>query len=63
MKRKNNQAQSFIVYCVLIAVVAGVLIAMRVFLLRQVQDKFRQSADVFGGAEQYQKGATNVVQQ
>lgn len=34
---------------------------MRVFIIRAVQEKYRQSADVFGQGEQYAKGVTVVT--
>lgn len=61
MKRKNKQAQLLLEYAVLIALVAAALIAMQVYFRRSVQEKYRQSADVFGQGEQYAKGATGVT--
>ncbi len=40
---------------------AAALIAMRVFMVRAVQEKYRQSADVFGQGEQYEPGVTQVT--
>jgi chromosome segregation ATPase len=37
-------------------VVIVALVAMKVFLTRSVQSKYRDGADVFGGGEQYAKG-------
>jgi hypothetical protein len=34
---------------------------MRIFMTRVVQEKFRQSADVFGRGEQYERGVTLVT--
>lgn len=60
MRKRKNKAQTFAEYAVLIALIAAALIAMRVFLLRAVQGKFRESADVFGQGEQYRKGTVIV---
>lgn len=57
MKRKN-EAQSFIEYTILIAIVAIALVAMKLYFGRAVQEKYRQSADVFGEGEQYAPGLT-----
>jgi Flp pilus assembly pilin Flp len=57
---KRNKSQTFLEYAVLIGVVAAALVAMRVYMVRVVQEKYRQSADVFGEGEQYQKGVTVV---
>lgn len=61
MMRRGNKAQSFLEYAVLIAVVVGALIAMRIYITRSVQAKFKQGADVFGQGEQYEKGVTQVT--
>lgn len=61
MKRKNK-AQSFLGYTLLIIVVAVALLAMRTYLVRSVQEKYRQSADVFGEGEQYAPGSTQVIE-
>lgn len=60
MQRKDK-AQSFLEYAILIAVAAGVLIAMSIYVVRAVQEKFRSSADVFGQGQQYEKGVTVVT--
>lgn len=49
-------------YAVVIAVIAAALMAMRVYFVRAVQERYRQSADVFGEGQQYQEGVTNVTQ-
>ena len=46
----------------MIGIFAAALIAMRVFMLRAVQEKYRQSADVFGQGEQYAPGKTQVTE-
>jgi len=61
MKRRQNKAQSLIEYSILIAIFAAALVAMRVFMVRAVQEKYRQSADVFGQGEQYEPGETQVT--
>lgn len=58
MWRRKSKAQSFIGYAILIAVVVAALLAMRVYLVRIMQEKFRQAADTFGQGEQYEKGRT-----
>lgn len=60
--KKENKAQSYLEYGVLIALVAIALVAMRMYFVRAVQEKYRQSADVFGEGEQYVKGATKVTE-
>lgn len=55
MKRRNSRAQTLLEYVVLFGVVVGSLIAMGVFFTRAFQARFRQSADVFGEGEQYEK--------
>jgi len=54
----QKKAQSFITYTMLIVIVVAALLAMRVYFLRAMQDKIRQTADVFGQGEQYEKGVT-----
>lgn len=62
MRRKNNYAQSFLEYSLIIIVVAAALLATRMYLVRSVQAKYRQAGDVFGAGEQYVKGATHVTE-
>lgn len=57
----GGRAQSFVEYAVLIALIAAVIVGMKVFMVRAVQEKFRQSADIFGQGEQYEKGLTQVT--
>ena len=61
MKKKYGKAQSFLEYAVVIIIVAAVVVAMRVYFVRAMQEKFRQSADVFGEGEQYHEGVTSVT--
>lgn len=61
MSRRKNRAQSFAEYAVVIALTAAALLGMRVYIVRTMQEKFRSSADVFGGGEQYVRGATNTT--
>lgn len=63
MKRRNKNAQSFIEYAILIILVVGALLAMRAYMVRTVQDKYRQTGDVFGEGEQYEKGVTVTTNQ
>ena len=60
-RRKDNRGQYLLEQALLIALVAAALVGMRVFLARVVQDKFRQSADVFGQGEQYAPGRTEIL--
>ena len=62
MQRRKNKAQSFTEYAILIGLAVAVLIGIRVYMLRTVQEKFRQAADVFGQGEQYEKGVTQVTE-
>jgi biopolymer transport protein ExbB/TolQ len=59
--RRGNNAQSFIEYAVLIGVLAGVIIAMKIYITRIMQERVRQAADVFGQGRQYEKGVTEAT--
>jgi Flp pilus assembly pilin Flp len=59
--RKNNRAQMYLEYAVLIALAAAALIAMRLFFGRAVQAKYREAADVFGQGEQYEMNKTQML--
>ncbi|MHB8154804.1 MAG: hypothetical protein ACYDFR_01980 [Candidatus Omnitrophota bacterium] len=61
MKKQGNRAQVFTEYVILVAIVAAVLFGMRIYMERAVQQKFRESADVFGEGEQYAKGVTRAT--
>jgi len=61
MLKKKNKAQVFAGYAFLIVLAVAALVAMRVFMVRVVQEKFRQSADVFGQGEQYERGITEIL--
>lgn len=61
MDRRRNKSQTFTEYALLIAVMVGALIAMRVYVVRGVQEKYRESADVFGQGEQYASGRTLIT--
>lgn len=61
MPGRKNKAQFFTEFAILIAIIAAVIIGMKVFMVRAVQEKFRQSADIFGQGEQYEKGLTQVT--
>jgi len=58
MQKKINKAQSVLEYTILIVIVVAALLAMRIYMLRAVQEKYRQSGDVFGEGEQYERGVT-----
>ena len=58
---KGVTGQSLLMYCALIAVVVAVLLAMAPYFKRVVQERYRQSADVFGAGEQYEKGVTEEL--
>ncbi|MDD2752359.1 MAG: hypothetical protein PHN59_04440 [Candidatus Omnitrophica bacterium] len=55
---RENLAQGVLAYVVFIAVVTGALVAMKFYLLRTVQEKYRQSSDVWGEGEQYEPNRT-----
>lgn len=57
---RGNTAQTILGYALLIILVAFVFIAMQIYMTRGIQDKYRQSADVFGQGEQYAPGVTIV---
>jgi len=61
MKRKNR-AQSLMEYGVVIIVVAIALVAMRTYLVRSFQEKYRQTGDVFGEGEQFKPGLTQATE-
>lgn len=61
MKKITNLGQFALEYAVLIIIVVAALLAMRVFMSRAVQERYRVSADVFGQGEQYAKGVTKVT--
>ncbi len=52
MIRPKNKAQSLIEYTILITLAAAALLAVRTFMLRSIQEKYRQGADTFGQGEQ-----------
>lgn len=59
--KKKNKAQSFLEYSILIVIVAIALFCMKLYFGRAVQEKYRQSADVFGEGEQYATGVTESI--
>jgi|GEM_PF-1619171 len=61
MKKRGNRSQTFTEYVILVAIVAAVLVGMRIYMERAMQQKFRESADVFGEGEQYAKGVTQAT--
>ncbi len=48
LRRKKSKAQSTLEYAVVIACVAGALIAMSIYVKRGLSGRFRQSADELG---------------
>jgi hypothetical protein len=60
MKKTDKNGQYFLEYGMIIIIVVAALIAMRVYLMRNIQEKYRQTADVFGEGEQFAKGITKV---
>jgi len=56
--KMQNKAQGLLAYMIFIAVIAGALITMKFFLQRTVQEKYRQSSDVWGEGEQYEPNRT-----
>jgi hypothetical protein len=60
MKVKLNKAQTMVEYALLIVIAIAALLTMRIYLLRIVQEKFRQTADVFGSGEQFARNLTKV---
>ncbi|MFH0763275.1 MAG: hypothetical protein V1925_05250 [Candidatus Omnitrophota bacterium] len=61
MKKINSKAQVLLEYALLIILVVAALVAMRYYIIGAVQEKYRQSGDVFGEGEQYEKGVTKVT--
>ncbi|MBM3245386.1 MAG: hypothetical protein FJZ15_06310 [Candidatus Omnitrophica bacterium] len=59
--RTDKIGQSTTEYVFLIVILAVALVAMRVYFVRAVQEKYRQGADVFGEGEQYATGVTGVT--
>ena len=60
IKRLRSLGQSVLEYVLLVILIIFVFVAMKVYMVRGVQDKYRQSADVFGQGEQYERGVTEV---
>ncbi|MCU0666740.1 MAG: sensitive to high expression protein 9 homolog [Candidatus Omnitrophica bacterium] len=58
MRKIKNKAQGFIEYAVLVIIIAAALVAMKIYMGRSVQDKYRQAGDVFGEGNQYALGIT-----
>jgi len=59
--RGKGKAQSLLEYSILIGVAVAAILAMRTYVLRGVQEKYRQSVDVFGQGGQYEKGITQIT--
>lgn len=60
--RRRNKAQVFLEYGFLIAIAAAALVVMYAYLSRSFQEKYRQTADVFGEGEQYAPGVTQAAE-
>jgi len=56
-----KKSQTVLEYCILIGIVVTASITARIYLTRILQEKYRQSADVYGGGVQYEKGLTNII--
>ena len=56
----DKRAQSLIQYALLFALLTAALLAMRPYLTRSVQGRFRQGIDAYGQGEQYETGVTRV---
>lgn len=63
---RKNKAQAALEYAILLLIVAVALVTIRVYAVRAFQERYRQSADVFGQGEQYETGSkgkkTQVLQ-
>jgi len=59
---RRDKGQALFMYAALIAVMAAALLAMAPCIKRAVQERYRQTADVFGGGEQYERGVTAVIE-
>lgn len=57
---KIKQAQTFLIYAALIAVIIGSLVVISKYVKRSLQGRIRESADVFGGGAQYEPGLTRA---
>jgi len=53
IKKVGPKAQSTIEYVAVILVIIGIFIVAGIYYRRSLQGKYRQSADVLGGGEQY----------
>jgi Flp pilus assembly pilin Flp len=64
MRRSGSKGQTTLEYAVLLAIVAGALIAMQVYLKRGIQGRIRDMADQISPT-QYEQGrtASNYVTQ
>lgn len=59
MQAKNGQ--TIIQYAALIIIIVGAFMVMRPFITRSIQEKYRDTADVFGQGRTYAKGVTQVT--
>jgi len=53
IKRLSPNAQSIVEYVAVILVIIAVCITAGIYYQRSLQGKYRQTADVLGGGEQY----------
>ncbi|MBP7215888.1 MAG: hypothetical protein KBA46_01240 [Candidatus Omnitrophica bacterium] len=60
MRGRHEKAQSFLQYGLLIIFLVASFLAIRTYMTRGIQDRYRQAADVFGQGEQYAPGVTRV---
>ena len=51
---KYHKAISLIEYCMIVAIVAGALVGIQIYLKRAICGRWRQTADVFGFGRQAQ---------
>ena len=58
MKRANKLAQLSFEYAIVIVLVVTAIVGMKLYFQRSLQERYRQSANVFGQGEQYAKGRT-----
>jgi len=61
MKMRLKSGQSILQYAALIIMIVGAFMAMRTFITRSVQEKYRDSADVFGQGRVYAKGGLTQI--
>ena len=55
-----KKAQAVLMYVLLIVVITAAGMASGVYIKRALQGRYKQTADVFGGGLQYEKGNTQI---